>query len=72
MTAGSIKRLVKDRGFGFIKSDDSAIEFFFHRSETIENFDLLREGDSVEFEIAPSPKGPRADRVSVIRRDEAL
>ena len=31
MANGTIKRLVKDRGFGFIR-DDGGQEWFFHRS----------------------------------------
>ena len=31
MASGTIKRLVRDRGFGFIR-DDNGQEWFFHRS----------------------------------------
>lgn len=61
---GTIKRLVSDRGFGFLRGEDGA-EFFFHRS-AVEggSFDELNEGDSIEFEVeAGAPKGPRARTV---------
>ena len=61
MPNGTIKRLVRDRGFGFIAGDDGR-EYFFHRDGT-ENFDTLRGGESVTFQIEPSPKGPRAAHV---------
>ena len=60
--AGTIKRLVRDRGFGFIR-DDNGQEWFFHRSAVEGNFDDLNEGQRVSFEEEPSPKGPRAANV---------
>ena len=62
MPGGTIKRLVRDRGFGFIK-DDSGQEWFFHRSAVDGNFDDLTEGQRVSFEEEPSAKGPRAGSV---------
>jgi CspA family cold shock protein len=60
---GTIRTLRVDKGFGFIK-DTSGKEFFFHQSAIYgEGIADLREGDSVEFEIADSPKGPRAENV---------
>lgn len=57
---GTIKRVIRDRGFGFIRSADGK-EIFFHRSSLQElNFDVLKEGQSVEFEMENGPKGPRA------------
>ena len=67
MTTGTIKRLVQDKGFGFIAADDGT-EYFFHRSAVDgQGFEELREGDPVQFEaepVAQSPKGPRARRVA--------
>jgi CspA family cold shock protein len=58
---GTIKKLVSERGFGFIAADD-AKEYFFHRSgvDSSLDFDRLMGGEKVEFEIEQSPKGPRA------------
>lgn len=57
---GTVKRLIRDRGFGFIRSTDGQ-EIFFHRS-TLENvsFDSIKEGLAVEFEFEKGDKGPRA------------
>ena len=63
MQNGTIKKLVADRGFGFITADDGK-DYFFHRSATPE-FDRLVGGEQVTFEIEQSPKGPRAGRVQV-------
>jgi CspA family cold shock protein len=64
-TNGSIKKIVADRGFGFIVADD-AKEYFFHRDglDSSLNFDRLMGGEKVTFEIEASPKGPRATRVT--------
>ena len=60
MHKGKIKKLVRERGFGFI-SDVDGSEVFFHQSSLIDvKFDLLNEEQEVEFEIEKSPKGPRA------------
>ena len=50
MASGTIKRLVRDRGFGFIR-DDNGQEWFFHRSAVTDgSFDHLNEGQRVAFE----------------------
>jgi CspA family cold shock protein len=60
---GIIKRVIRDRGFGFIRSTEGQ-EVFFHRSG-LQNlsFDALKEGASVEFEMERGEKGPRAVNV---------
>lgn len=64
MATGIIKKVVADRGFGFITADDEK-EYFFHRSsmDPSLDFDRLAGGERVEFEIESSPKGPRAAQV---------
>ena len=62
---GKIKRLT-DRGFGFIETGDKQ-DMFFHMSSLMTGqWDDLREGDQVEFEIGDGPKGPRAEQVRVV------
>jgi len=62
---GTIKRLVSDKGFGFVAAQDGT-EYFFHQSTcTGVRFDELREGQSVSFEKGQGPKGPRAERVTL-------
>ena len=64
MSTGTIKKIVADRGFGFITADD-AKDYFFHRDglDSTLDFDRLTGGEKVEFEIESGPKGPRASRV---------
>lgn len=59
---GTIKRLVKDRGFGFIRTDDGQQELFFHRSQLTDStiFFSLQEGDHVKFTETMDQKGLRA------------
>ena len=60
---GTITRVVRDRDFGFIRSTDGQ-EVFFHRNGLQQmDFDSLKEGPTVEFEIEQSEKGPRATNV---------
>jgi cold shock protein len=62
---GTIKRLVMDRGFGFLSGDDGK-EYFFHRSSVEGSFEGLQEGQKVTFDVeSNAPKGPRASRVRV-------
>jgi CspA family cold shock protein len=61
---GTIKRVVKDKGFGFIR-DDRGNDYFFHRSSVEGDFTRLNEGQQVAFDEEPSPKGPRAGHVRV-------
>ena len=66
MATGTIKRLVRERGFGFILGQDGT-ELFFHRSALQgEGFDTLTEGQSVEFEVERGAKGPRAANMKVV------
>ena len=64
MTTGTIKKVVADRGFGFIAAEDGK-EYFFHRSglQSSVDFDRLVGGERVTFEVEASPKGPRATDV---------
>ncbi|MBI5470182.1 cold shock domain-containing protein [Candidatus Kaiserbacteria bacterium] len=64
MQTGTIARLT-DKGFGFIKREGAERDLFFHSNELVGvSFDELREGDKLQFEVAESPKGPNAVKVS--------
>jgi CspA family cold shock protein len=65
MATGTIKKVVADRGFGFITGEDGK-DYFFHRDGLQAPLDFARlgGGESVNFEIEAGPKGPRAVRVS--------
>ena len=62
-TEGTIKRLVNDKGFGFILAPDGT-EYFFHQSACAPTtFDQLSEGQAVTFDAGDGPKGPRGENV---------
>jgi CspA family cold shock protein len=63
---GKIKKLVRDRGFGFVRGDDGK-EVFFHRSGLgAQDYDSLSEGDVVEYVVQEGPRGARAENVRAI------
>ncbi len=63
---GTIKRIIRERGFGFISAEDGS-EVFFHRSALKDvDFDTLEESGNVEFDLETGDKGPRAVNLKVI------
>ena len=64
MQEGTIARLT-DRGFGFISREGEEKDLFFHSSD-LKNveFNDLKEGDKVTFEVTEGEKGPRATNVN--------
>ncbi len=63
MIEGTIARLT-DRGFGFISRENEEKDIFFHSNELKDvQFNDLREGDKVTFEVAEGPKGLNAVNV---------
>ena len=63
MSRGTVKKIIADRGFGFIRSEDGR-EIFFHRSGLQGvTFEALREGQVVDFDIEEATRGPRANNV---------
>ena len=61
--SGTIKRLVGEKGFGFIAASDGK-EYFFHQSAcTHTAFDDFHEGQAVTFDVGQGPKGPRGENV---------
>jgi len=57
MAKGTIKRLILDRGFGFIQTAEDE-DLFFHRNELQDvQFATLREGQEVEFEMGQGRDG---------------
>lgn len=65
MQEGTIARLVTERGFGFISRQGEEKDLFFHSTE-LQNveFNDLKEGDKVTFEVSDGPKGPNATNVN--------
>lgn len=62
MSRGTIKKVITDKGFGFIEGERG--DLFFH-SSSVEGttIEALRVGQSVTYEEGRGPKGPRAEKV---------
>ena len=68
MATGQIKRLAKDRGFGFIRPDGESQDIFFHTSAvTGGNFDSMNEGQMVEFDKGKDERDPSKSRALNVR-----
>lgn len=63
---GKIRRVNREKGFGFLSSENGDV--FFHRSsiQPPYSFEELLEGQDAEFEVHDTPKGKRAERVKIL------
>lgn len=69
MRMGMIVRVVEDRGFGFLRDDETGREYFFHKTSVLpsrHDFDRMRHGVPVEFEIDDTSDKLRAATVTII------
>ena len=70
MAVGKVKKLVHDKGFGFIQTDSGEDIFFHHSTVANSGFDDLSEGQKVEYTVeqgnSPKGKGPRAASVTPV------
>lgn len=63
---GSVKNFNKEKGYGFIKTEDGK-DVFFHYSELqMEGFKTIEANKIVEFELAETDKGLRALNIVVV------
>jgi CspA family cold shock protein len=68
MASGEIKRLERERGFGFIRPAGASDDVFFHSSAVQGTvFDQLNEGQTVEFEKQADDRDPRRSRAVNVR-----
>ena len=69
MPEGTIKKIVADRGFGFIQTGaEKDLFFHFTACEGVRG-EELEEGQTIEYEEGSGPKGPRAQIVRLSRRN---
>jgi CspA family cold shock protein len=64
MSQGTIKKVMADKGFGFLKGEQG--ELFFHHSALVDTtIEALRVGQEVTYTEGRGPKGPRAENVKL-------
>ena len=64
MPQGTIKKVIPDKGFGFIEGESGDVFFHFSALEGVA-IEELQMGQAVEYEEGSGPKGPRAENVRV-------
>jgi len=62
MPQGTIKKLIADKGFGFIDGERGDL-FFHHSAVQGTTIEALRVGQAVTYDEGRGPKGPRAENV---------
>ena len=62
MPQGTIKKIVSEKGFGFIGGEKGDV-FFHHTAVESGEFEELQIGQPVTYEEGQGPKGPRAENV---------
>lgn len=62
MPQGTIKKLIADKGFGFIEGERSEL-FFHHSAVQGTTIEALSVGQEVTYDEGRGPKGPRAENV---------
>jgi cold shock protein len=66
METGPVIRLVRDRGFGFVRTQSNEEIFFHHSTLPPGVFDSLQDGQEIEFEIENDARG-RGKRAANVR-----
>jgi len=66
MAEGTIKKLMTDRGFGFIKTGGTKDLYSDSSSLQGVTLDQLQVGQKVSYTEGQSPKGPRAENVKPV------
>ena len=70
MARGTVVRLIRDRGFGFVQAEDGKEIFFHHSTLPAGVFDALTDGQMLEFDIENDQRGrgERATNVQLVDR----
>ena len=65
---GSVKMFNKEKGYGFIRTEDGKDVFFHHSSILMDGYKTAETGEPVDFEVEDSDRGPRAKNIKKLPR----
>jgi cold shock protein len=66
MQTGKVKKVIMEKGFGFITGSDGK-DVFFHKNGLVGiSFESLKGGEEVQYEVEQTPKGANAKNVSIV------
>lgn len=60
---GKVKMFSKEKGYGFIRSDEGQDIFFHYTAIVCEGFKTIEANTNVKFDVEDSSRGPRATNV---------
>jgi len=66
MPSGTVKWFNESKGFGFLVSDEGEDVYSEQKGVASLGLRTRREGQRVEFEVAPGPRGPKAVKLKVL------
>jgi CspA family cold shock protein len=69
---GTVKWFNAEKGYGFIAQDEGGDVFVHYSAIEGQGFRSLNEGDAVQFEVVPGPKGPQAKAVKKLTTAESV
>ncbi len=64
MKTGKVKFFNYEKGFGFIKDDETGQDIFVHKTGLVDN---INEDDAVEFDVEQGQKGLNAVNVEIVK-----
>ena len=66
MATGKVKWFNSEKGFGFISNDEDNKDIFVHFSAIVaDGFKTLEEGQTVDYDVVETDRGPQAQNVVV-------
>jgi len=69
---GTVKWFSTDKGYGFIRRDRGGEIFVHHTDIDVEGYAALKNGETVEFEVFESDRGPKARNLVPLGPDGEL
>ena len=71
MPQGTIKKLIADKGFGFIDGEQGDL-FFHHSALEGTSIEALSVGQAVTYSNGQGPKGPRRERQARVNNERMI